>query len=289
MKPREQLKYLKCVAKKTLLSTTADPKIYIFSYHKVGTKLLAKIFKEICWDSGWKFKNLAGTVKKVPSDLDVVIFLHSQIDLTSIDKPFLGIHLRRDPRDVLVSGYLYHQRTDEAWCLNTNFEINGNIKYPQVPFSQEHRSEGWKRSYLNNLGGLSYQENLKKLGQKEGLLFEMERYADWTIREMASWNYGNSNILEVRFEDMMSNMHDVFQQILDFSGLTDNQIQIGMSIADREDISKKSDEEIKRHAHISSKNTTKWKEYFDDDIKHMFLEKFGDVLIQLGYEKDNDW
>lgn len=289
MKPKERLKYLKGVAKKTVLNTAADPAIYIFSYHKVGTKLLAKIFKEICWDSGWSFTNLAGTVERIPSDLDVAILLHSQIDLTSIQKPFKGIHLRRDPRDVLVSGYLYHQRTDEEWCTNSNFQISGEIKYPQVPFSQEHRTEDWKQSYLENLGGLSYQENLKKLNQNEGLLFELERYADWTISRMASWDYDNPNILEIKFEDMMQNMQSVSREILDFSGLTDSQIQLGMSVADREDISKKTDEEIKRHKHISSKNTTKWKQYFDEDLKEAFLEKFGDVLIQLGYEKDNNW
>ena len=32
-----------------------------------------------------------------------------------------------------------------------------------------------------------------------------------------------------------------------------------------------------------------WHNYFTDDDKKIFKELTGDMLIRLGYEKDNDW
>lgn len=32
-----------------------------------------------------------------------------------------------------------------------------------------------------------------------------------------------------------------------------------------------------------------WKDYFDEDLKDLFKEYFGSLLIELGYEKDSEW
>jgi hypothetical protein len=32
-----------------------------------------------------------------------------------------------------------------------------------------------------------------------------------------------------------------------------------------------------------------WKQHFSEDNKRLFKVKAGDVLIRLGYEKDNEW
>ncbi len=32
-----------------------------------------------------------------------------------------------------------------------------------------------------------------------------------------------------------------------------------------------------------------WKNHFKESHKIFFKEKYGDLLIKLGYEKDNDW
>ncbi|MFC2175548.1 sulfotransferase domain-containing protein [Bacteroidota bacterium] len=289
MKVSDRFRYFKGRLKRQFLHSSATPRIYIFSYHKVGTKLLAKIYQEICWQWGWNFKNIPGTVKDILSEIDVAVLLHSQVRVEGLSQPFKGVHLIRDPRDILISGYLYHMRTTEEWCINEEFHTGDTISYPQVPYSQEHRSEEWKVSYLNGLNGKSYQNNLKALGQKDGILFEMERYADWTISEMAKWNYNDPRVLELKFEDLMSDMHSVSKTMLEFSELDEKQVALGLKIADRENILKKSEAEIDKHTHISSKNTTKWREYFDEDIKKAFIQRFGTILIDLGYEKNHNW
>ena len=38
-----------------------------------------------------------------------------------------------------------------------------------------------------------------------------------------------------------------------------------------------------------SGKTGVWKKYFTDEHKKIFKDVAGDLLIKLGYEKDNDW
>ena len=35
--------------------------------------------------------------------------------------------------------------------------------------------------------------------------------------------------------------------------------------------------------------TGEWKKYYKDQHKTLFKEVAGDVLVRLGYEKNNDW
>jgi len=90
----------------------------------------------------------------------------------------------RDPRDIWVSSYLYHLRTREAWCTNTTFDASPPIVYPRVDYSFQHRSEEWKRAWLDRLGGRSYQDNLRGLDRDRGLAFELNGYTDRTLTAM---------------------------------------------------------------------------------------------------------
>ena len=41
--------------------------------------------------------------------------------------------------------------------------------------------------------------------------------------------------------------------------------------------------------HIRSGKVKQWKQYFNPNHKIRFLELFNNVLIKLGYEKNNSW
>ena len=263
--------------------------ICVFSYHKSGTVLLAKVFREICREKGWIFRSRLGKQRKLPPHADVILFGHSDVDLDCIDTPFLGIHIIRDPRDIIVSGYLYHCRTTEKWCVNSDFTISHPIVFPQVPYSQEYRAEAWKINYLKSLGGRSYQENLRQRSQHDGLLFEMRHYGAWTINNMIAWDYQRSNILEVKFEQLMRRYDDTFYSIFSHLGFSETDISACLEITAKHDLNRKPVEEIQQMDHVSSTQHTRWREYFERQHKQEFIRLFGNVLIDLGYEKDNDW
>ncbi len=264
-------------------------KIGIFCYHKAGTVLLTKVFGHICVQKRMKLACLYGKQTQLPRNADMFLFYHSLVDFRHITAPLVGVHFVRDPRDIIVSGYLYHSRTSEEWCVNSDFSQKAPIRYPRIPFSQQHRSHEWKIKYLNSLNGISYQNNLLNMSQRDGLLFEMNNYGAWTIESMKEWNYNRNNILEIKFESLMDNYDDTFRAIFEYLGFSKIEIKRGMLIAAEHDLGRKSDQQIKQLKHVSSKKTSKWADYFEPEHKKTFIKKFGDVLIDLGYENDNNW
>ncbi|WP_346861018.1 hypothetical protein [uncultured Draconibacterium sp.] len=212
-----------------------DVPIYIFSYHKSGTKFISRIFREICSEFNWKFKVVTGKPTKIPN-ADIIFFIHGLADPKSIKHDFIGIHIIRDPRDIIISGYLYHKRTSELWCNNKNFQINKKIKFPQVPYSQEHKSEEWKKSYIESLQNRSYQDIMNTLSEEEGILFEMNHYGQWTISEMIKWNYNHPAFLELKFENIMDNYEQEFLKIFEHCKFNEKVKKYSMNIAQKENI-----------------------------------------------------
>lgn len=122
------------------------PRLYLCCYHKTGTILLANVFGEICREFGWRFEVDLGRVERIPPEGDVLLFAHSLVDFQrEAPQSYVGAHLIRDPRDVIVSGYLYHKRCREEWCVHEAFDTREPIRYPNVQFSQQHRPESWKK------------------------------------------------------------------------------------------------------------------------------------------------
>lgn len=263
--------------------------IYLFCHHKVGTILFSKVFSKVCHAFGWRLKHVAGYANDLSPQSDVALLIHSQGDFATLPSAFAGVHLRRDPRDVIVSGYLYHMRTDERWCRNTDFSHTPPILFPRVPYSQQYRSERWKTTYLDSLKGKSYQQNLLDRSQEDGLLFEMQNYGGWTVNDMAAWDYGAASILEVTFEDLMGEYDATFARIFSHCGFTAAQTQQALALAATEDLSRKSDREIAADSHITTRNTSRWSQYFSPTLKAAFGSQFGNVLIDLGYERTHDW
>jgi sulfotransferase family protein len=271
-------------ASKHIGARPLDKPICLFCYHKVGTVLLSKVFGGLCKHFGWTFTPLLGHQTGLPADSNVVLYKHSLIDPDTIDSPYVGIHVIRDPRDIIVSGYLYHLRTDEQWCVNKEFESKKPIRFPQVPYSQEHRSEEWKREYLRSLGGKSYQEHLQGMSQSDGLLFEMEHYGAWTVRSMLEWPKTNEQVLDVQFENLSIDFDATFSKIFDHCGFGRTVRKTALRIAQAHDIGRKSEKELARMKHVSSRSVTKWREYFEERHERRFKELFGDAVERLGYE-----
>jgi hypothetical protein len=263
--------------------------IYLFCYHKVGTILLAKVFRELCQQFGWRFKTVIGKAKEVPTDADIVLFMHSLVDLGAVKHGYLGAHFTRDPRDVIVSGYLYHKRCSEDWCVNESPDATEPILFPNVPWSQQHRPESWKAAYIESLNNISYQQNLLDRDQGEGIHFEMHNYAAWTIDSMLDWDYANPRVLEVQFEALMGEFDTTFAQMFEFFGFSDIQIKHGLRIAKKEDLGRKSDRQLRANKHISSRQTTKWQRYFETSHKEAFEKRFEGALAKLGYAEGDSW
>jgi hypothetical protein len=93
-------------------------------------------------------------------------------------------------------------------------------------------------------------------------------------------------ILCIKFEDLVLNQEDALGEILDYLGTRGFSLQIprieGIAILKRFIAPKKS-------GTFRKGVPGNWREYFKDSHKNLFNQVAGDLLIQLGYEKDGSW
>ncbi len=232
--------------------------LLVGTHHKTGTAWLMSIFKTIADDHG--LEHFYGLQEDLPKKADIFFQNHSLIDIQNLNKPYRGIHLIRDPRDVIISGCLYHQKAEEPW-----------LHQPR-----------------QLLGGLTYQQKINSLETlEEQIFFEMENAGKRTIEEMIAWDYGQPDFIEVKYEDLIEDQDlTLFHQIFSFLGFPGKTLPALLAIAYQNSLFSGN---LSKSLHIRSGKKEQWKDYFNQKHKERFTALFGDALIQLGYEEDQSW
>jgi len=256
----------KFLARRKPVPVKLDHKILVGTHHKTGTVWLLAIFQKICRELGLRFSHRQDGQPVVLSQTESVryhdVLFHEQnrFDLNNPQSHYKGIHLIRDPRDIIVSGCFYHQKSHEEW-----------LHLKREPFE-----------------GMSYQEKINSYDALDDqILFEMEHSAKNNIERMLAWDYENPHFLEVKYEDLILD-HDLvlFHRIFTFLGFPGTNIPDILRIAyDNSLFSGK----VRNDTHIRSGKSQQWVRYFKPIHKRRFLELFGDALIRLGYESDDRW
>lgn len=207
---------------------------------------------------------------------------------------FRGFHLIRDPRDIVVSGYFSHLKT--------------------------HTTEGW--------GELEeYRAKLQSVSQDEGLFMEID-YNRLPFDVMGAWEYDHTNILELKYEDMIVNPYQMFLEVFEFLGYyvpvkddvdTNSLSYTGKLFSDnlrrkltgkrppqahltnldilgtvnkkdfRKIAGKRKPGEEDRNSHYRKGIAGDWKNVFTPKHVAYFKEQYQDVLVKLGYEEDDSW
>ena len=230
-------------------------------YHKVGTAWFIRVLRAISRYYGLKFQQC--TQSELQRDTDIFLEYMSRVDVAKLPN-YVGSHMIRDPRDIIISAYFYHLWTKEEWA--------------HIP-----------RHSLNNL---TYQEHLNSLNKEEGLLAEMEGTSKEVIEEMSQWNYDNPNFIEFKYEDIIVNESEIFSKIFQHYQFSQEAIENCIKIANRFSFKNKSNRQkgtIKPTSHLRSGRIGEWQEVFNQHHKRRFKELFGNTLIKLGYETDNNW
>ena len=86
-----------------------ERKLVLINHHKVGSALVWKIFEPLCLRQDWNIEQIHGIAESMPRNADVIQLMHGIATSDFIDSDFRGIRFIRDPRDVIVSGFLYHK------------------------------------------------------------------------------------------------------------------------------------------------------------------------------------
>lgn len=229
-------------------------------YHKVATGFFTKIFKNIAREFNWNFQD--SLLGKLKPETNIFLQHDSRIDLAKIPS-YVGSHIIRDPRDMIISGYFYHLWCAEKWC---------------------HEK---KPKYDNR----SYQELLNSVSQEEGIALEIHR-VKWSIKDMLTWDYSNPNIIEIKLEDLAKDEKSVMTQIFQHYGFHDHILDKALSIYEKytfEKIARRKRGEEKKQGHFRKGVSGDWKNHFTAEHKKLFKEMYPGVLVKLSYEQDDNW
>jgi hypothetical protein len=259
------------------------PQLIVFSYHKTGTSLFLHVMTKVSALLGLTLVNHYGMVDRLDPKPDVVLLPHSLLR-ARIDWPYRAIRVIRDPRDIWVSGYLYHRHCDEEWCINTDMVLTPPIRWPKVDYAFAHWSEDWKRGYLERLGGNSYQRNLLDRSFVEGLEFELDGYTGCTLASMREWDENVAAAVDVRLEDLMADFDGMMLRIFDHFGFKEGQKRAALNVARSEDVRRMDEAAIAARPQIHSRAISKWRNILSSDQIVKFEASHGDLIRRLGYE-----
>ncbi|MBF9028982.1 hypothetical protein HKCCE3408_01120 [Rhodobacterales bacterium HKCCE3408] len=253
---------------------TAPRLIAIGTHHKTGTVWMRRVFN--FFTDGRDIPRIRigghGDDAQVPAEGRAVLVswvsgfspaLLSRADLR-------GLHMIRDPRDVLISGLRYHQIAPEG-------------------------GEKWLHMPRVDLDGSSYQSYLKSRATlHDKFLFEMQGVHAQTLADMMAWDYTRPNIREIRYEDLRDD-HDMsqFSDHLDFLGIEGEEKDFALDCYWQNSLfggmAKKDDRPRRVSLHIQSGEAAQWISRMPRSVAEIYAERHGQALIALGYETDTSW
>lgn len=238
------------------------------------------VFERLGREFEWRVVRAPGRVSSIP-DADVVILQHGMCTASLAEAA--AVQITRDPRDVVISGYDYHQQTNETWCTHVP-DPTGPLIFPQVDRSQEHRPASWRQAYVEGLGGRSYQDALRSLPRPQGIEFEIERYASWTTEQMHEFRRLHPEVPVVRFEAIMSDFDGAFERLFRLVGIPEAWLDRALEIARNDDIARQPAERVEASAHTTHRGQSRWERELDDNHRRMIQERLGEAIAELGYE-----
>ena len=206
-------------------------------------------------------------VKK--NDIDFLSYINADIHFVRDLDDFLGFHVIRDPRDIVVSAYFSHLYS--------------------------HATEGWPAL-------IEHRKKLQKASQEEGLLIEM-KFRKGEFGALYNWDYLQKNVLEIKMEDIISSPYETMVKALSHlkmveetsSSVATNKIPVdrllGYIFQNRYSKNangrKQGEEDVKSHYRKGVAGD--WANYFTQEHCRYFEENYSDLLIKLGYEKTSNW
>jgi len=193
------------------------------------------------------------------------------------------------PLDVTSTHLLAWPEVVEAVCTPRFipyiiFRVPRDIVVSHVFFVTEMSpGHAHHKYYSENLNSFDERLKVSILGRPDtdvefpDIAKRFELYRGWLDRP---------EMLVVRFEDFIHNRRETIGKV------TDHFLQrVDTLTASRDSIMNALETSInpKRSPTFRSGRTGEWKKYFKDEHKQLFKEVAPDLLIQLGYEKDNNW
>lgn len=201
---------------------------------------------------------LANIYQMKPGDIGYGYLNANQQYIQALNRPGMAsVFVYRDPRDMIISHVFY---------ATEMFEDHGMHRY------YTENLETMEERISAAINGVT-----EKGSELKSVKARYDAYQDWLSQP---------KILSLRFEDLILDQEGAFNQLLNF--LEENGF--------KSRIERNQAVELLAAAIAPKKSGTfrkgkpgNWREYFTQGNIDNFKEVTGDLLVQLGYERNNEW
>jgi len=163
----------------------------------------------------------------------------------------------RDPRDTLVSLYFSARESHPL-------DVNGRV--------EKLRGE------------------LRAQTKEEGLAMLIESALNRVTAIQRTWTGGKEIVL--RYEDLIVDDLAIFERLLleRFAiPVSRKRLRKAVEVSRFDKVFKRPLGEVDEKSHGRQGAAGDWKNHFTPELRRLFHDKYGDLLIALGYEKDGQW
>lgn len=134
-----------------------------------------------------------------------------------------------------------------------------------------------------------WRQRLQSSSIEDGLIMVLEERMDPIAQIQRSWLKAGDLVL--RYEDMLADEQGAFQRIFEHCEL-DVEDSVRRAAVDRHSFEsrtgrKRGEEDLS--AHHRKGVAGDWQNHFTPRVVEAFKQRFGDVLIETGYEQSTDW
>ncbi|MCU0445804.1 MAG: sulfotransferase domain-containing protein [Microscillaceae bacterium] len=274
-----------------------------FGHPKSAGTWMSGIMIGVCNAMGWKAYTAIFCLKKTnPKNVEsegyeFIISQNTSYEKVSQLSNYRGVHIIRDPRDMCVSGYFSYKYSH---IIPTNYP---NLKNLMNKLQELNDDEGilevikFKEDDLGFVSAWNYQDpNILELKMEDMTQTPYQNlYNIFDFMGLLDKNHENSLLGYYLFYVIAFYNRAVKKLKLGFLSIKQNKIhpkylQVLVERLSFEKLAEgreKGQENIKSHYRKGQGGD--WKNYFKEEHKALFKEKYGDLLIRLGYEKDNNW
>lgn len=235
-----------------------DPatRLFVATHHKSMTTYFNIVLRLLAFglDSGFQVLS-----KEVPKPgTRVFMSIHSRTPWSEIG-PYRGVHVMRDPRDMIVSSYHYHLWTNESWA------------------------------HVPDENGQTYQEKLNAADKTEGLFMAIRHFIFFNREILENWDMDDPDMLEVPYDALMGpEREQVYDRIFRFMGLEGKHHELGIRLMRAFEAGRRSrvaKDRPNERAHIRSGKSGQWKAELEPAHIAFIEQELGHILDKFGFER----
>ncbi len=276
--------------------TATQPTVFHITHWRAGSQWVAEILKHVAPDRyvAWDIVDPRGT-----KGYGTPTFFTKPLKPGRI---YGTVYLSQERFRSLVAGFFW--RTREAYQIYplralTNWWNFGVRRKPTRQFLviRDLRdtlvSLYFSTKYSHELSPsvmVERRSKLNALSEEEGLIYALDAMLYAAALIQSSW-LGASDVLHLKYEDALGNEYAFFEKLLDYCQVQFDPERLAFivrhNVFEAATGRKRGEEDVL--AHLRKGIAGDWRNHFTDRVKSEFKRRYGQVLIDTGYEQGLDW